>query len=498
MGGRRPRGRAWAWALVAALAIPARSRAAEVKVGARTIGEGYVVVAPGPEPSLLRRRRLVQYVNLGVYDLLPPREADQWRRLEEDGQIEIVASMRVRHDFGDYQTQALGDAAPALRSVDGRQIDLMYGYVQGRKIGSFFDFRVGRQFEQSGLDWYAFDGGWTRVHTPAHLAVEVFGGLAVNGDQIFGWPTWQLDGTSGQEPADRGHSPIVGAAVSIIDLPLVRARVAYRRTFTPAAINRGILEPVGEGEVREGLSSGIDQEFVSATLGLNFAEGVFTPFGAARYNIGTLRLDNVSAGFALAVSDRHAIRAQYLRTVPSFDLDSIFNLFALRPIEDVRLSYQVRAGGGWTLLGRGSVRLLRAEVDEALAIPSEPKLSVGWGGAMAALWQRRRFSLRTDAFAQGGYGGVRAGGSVDSQVRVLNDRIGLDLRTYFTQYADDETPEREGYGLAFQAGADFKLWDGIHLTLLAEEMLTPYLRHAFRGLGIVSVDWSFRTGRRRL
>ena len=115
---------------------------------------------------------------------------------------------------------------------------------------------------------------------------------------------------------------------------------------------------------------------------------------------------------------------------------------------------------------------------------------------MAAAWQQQRVSARADAFVMGGQGGLRAGGSLDGQVRVAYDRIGLDLRTYFTHYRDDQVEARHGYGVSFQTGADFQLWKGIHLTLLAEEMVTPFLRHAFRGLGILSMDWSFRTGRR--
>jgi hypothetical protein len=479
------------------LLIPAGADATEVRLGSRTIGEGYVVVAPGPEPRLLRRMRFVQYLNLGVYELLPPRAVDQWRRAPEDGQLEMIASMRLRHDFGEFTSDAGLDSGPVLRSIDGRQIDLMYGYLQGRRIGGFVDFRAGRQFESSGLDWYVFDGGWTRVSTPAYLAVEVFGGLQVNGAHVFGWPTMQLDGTSGNEPADRAGSPMLGTAVSIIDVPWLGARVAYRRTFTPAGINRNILEPTGapDGSVNDGIIGGVDQELVSATMNLNLAKGVFTPFAAARMNLGTLRVDDLSAGFGVAVSDQHSIRAMYLRTIPSFDLDSIFNVFALQPFEDVRLSYQVRAGS-WTLLGRGSARIFRNEPTADLGIDPESRLSLGWGGTLAAHWQHRRFAVRTDVFAQGGEGGVRAGGSIDGQVRVLNDRIGIDLRSYLTHYADDQVPEREGYGLAFQAGADFKLWDGVHLALLGEELLTPFVVHAFRGLANLSVDWSFRAGRR--
>ena len=37
--------------------VPRAAAATEVRVGSRTIGEGYVVMAPGDEPRLLRRTR---------------------------------------------------------------------------------------------------------------------------------------------------------------------------------------------------------------------------------------------------------------------------------------------------------------------------------------------------------------------------------------------------------------------------------------------------------
>ncbi|HVH98742.1 MAG TPA: hypothetical protein VM869_08530, partial [Enhygromyxa sp.] len=122
----------WCLAALAVWLAPALAEATEVRIGSRTIGEGYVIVAPGPEARLLQRRRLVQYINLGVYELLPPREVDQWRREDEDGQLEIVASMRLRQEFGSYLSEAGPDSGPVLESLDGRQIDLLYGYLQGR------------------------------------------------------------------------------------------------------------------------------------------------------------------------------------------------------------------------------------------------------------------------------------------------------------------------------------------------------------------------------
>ncbi len=488
--------------LVGLTALEREAEAAEVKVSARTIGEGYVIVAPDLDtPRLIRRRRLVQYVNLGAYELLPPTEPgpnrDVWVRPPEKGQLEIVASLRLRHDFGEYNGQAGPDSTPLVEQLDRRQLDLMYGYLQGRRLGGFLDLRVGRQFETSGLDWYVFDGGWARVHTPAHLAIEVFAGQQVDGSRLFGYPNADLDGTAGTA-ADQARSPMIGAALALSELRWIHARLAYRRTFTPAAINRKLVEPSGDADgSTQPLASGVDQELVSAAIDMSLAKGKLAPFAALRMNLGTLRVDELTIGTQVVVSDMHTLRLQYLRSIPSFDLDSIFNMFTVQPLDDLRLVYQVRPSSDWTLLGRGSLRMFHDQAT-ATQTPAQ-KVPLGWTGALSAAWQKRRFAVRSDAFVQGGQGGLQAGGSVDSQVRVAWDRVGLDLRSYYTRYVPDagETGGRDGWGWSVQTGAEVKVWNGIHVTVLAEELLSASLRPAFRVLGVLAVDWTFRAGRRR-
>ncbi len=94
------------------LSVSSRATASDVRMTARTVGEAYVVALPGSGGELLRRRRLVQYVNLGAYELLAPREPDQVRRAPEDGQLHIQTSMRLRHDFGSYTQNASPAASP--------------------------------------------------------------------------------------------------------------------------------------------------------------------------------------------------------------------------------------------------------------------------------------------------------------------------------------------------------------------------------------------------
>ncbi len=469
---------------------PRTARATEIRTVARTLGEGYMVRAPGPDGQLLSRRRLVQYINLGVYDLLQPRDAGERRRAHEDGQLRIVTSMRIRHDFGSYAREGQSQADLLVKQIDGRQIDIMFAYLEAENLRGMIDLRAGRQFEMSGLDWYAYDGAWLRLRTPVHLGLEAFGGFQVDGSALFGFPTFELDGTA-NTPADSKRSPMVGAAVSAVGIRWLDARLAYRRTFSPASLNEKILNDDGTA----GLAGAVDQEFVSLTVAANVAQGRLSPYTALRYNLGTGRLDDVSVGLQIAYTPKHLLRAMYMRTRPVFDLDSIFNVFNLQAFEDARLIYQVSLGTRWTLAARGQFRFFRDATTAHLATAPEQKVRVGAGGGATASFRVRRFSARLDGQGIGGEGGLRLGGSLDTRTMVAWDRVALDGRLYAMRYRDEYSAVREGYSVAVQAGVNVQLWRGLHLAVLGEEMFTSFYTQAFRVFGALTADWTLRVGR---
>ena len=399
--------------------------------------------------------------------------------------------MRLRHDFGTFTRRARGDAERLIESLDGRQIDLLFGYIEGQRIARWLDFRAGRQFEMSGLDFYAFDGGWVRARTPAHIAVEAFAGQQVDGTAVFGFPTFELDGTQGT-PGDRSNSPMVGAGFSLADLNFADARFAYRRTWSPAGVNRKVEDVEGTG----GVGTVVDQEFVTGSVNLRLFKGRFSPFAAGRYNIGTSRLDDLSGGLAWALTDIHFVRALYIRTIPAFDLDSIFNVFALEPFEDVRVVYEVRPSSYWRIYGRFQGRIFHSEQTAELETEPEDPTVFGGGGGGGVAYQRRRFGMRIDGYGLGGEGGIRAGGSVDTRTHVLWDRIAIDARGYGLYYRDELVNERRGYSLALQAGTNVRLGHGVYLNVIGEELFTPFYRTAFRAFGSLSFDWAFRVGAR--
>lgn len=473
-----------AWLLGLAL----EANASEVRVLSRTVGEGYVIRAPGPDGALLDRRRLSQYVNLGVYELLPPKRPDEFTRDPMDGQLQVVASLRLRHDFGDYARTALEPAATLVAGLDGRQIDLLFGYIEGLRLGGFADVRLGRQFEMSGLDFYVFDGASVRVHMPAHLALDAVGGFQVDGGAVFGYATFEPDGTQGI-PSDRAISPMVGAGLELDGIPWAEARVAYRRTWSPADLGDNAPGPDGGGPI-------VDQEFVSLSLAFRFAEQRVSPFGAGRYNLGTSTLDDLSTGIVWRVTPIHSVRAQYLRTIPSFDLDSIFNVFAIEPFEDVRVVYEVRPGSRWTLMARFQGRFFRSATTADLDLEPSSRRPFGGGGGLAASVRLRRFGARCDAFGLGGEGGLRVGGRIDTRTHVWFDRLAVDARAVGAYYRDEIDERRRGYNIALQAGLSIHLAHGINLQAVAEELFTPLYRHAFRAFGSLTLDWAFRVGQR--
>lgn len=472
------------------LAAPTAS-AADVRTISRTIGEGYMVRAPGVDGTLLSRRRLVQYVGVGVYRILPPKRPDELVRDEQDGQLQIVSSLRIRHDFGTFTRRATGDASRLTNQTDGRQIDLLYGYLEGRNLRGAVDLRAGRQFEMSGLDFYAFDGGWIRVRTPAHLAVEAFGGFAVDASDLFGFPTFEPDGTA-DNSTDRVTTPMVGAAFAMSDVKFMDARFAYRRTWSPASFGEDLV--AADGSV--GLPAAVDQEFVTATASLRLAQGRVSPAFAARYNLGTARLDDTSVMLSWAMTDIHTLRAQYIRTIPAFDLDSIFNVFALEPIEDARVVYEVRPGPYWTLYGRFQGRIFRNDATAELGTEPTARTRFGGGGAGGASYRRRRFAARTDLFGMGGEGGERIGGDLDTRTHVVYDRLAVDARLYAVGYRDDLVAARHGYSVALQAGGNLRIAHGIYLNVVGEQLFTRFYSTAFRAFGMLSFDWAVRGGRR--
>ena len=337
------------------------------------------------------------------------------------------------------------------------------------------------------------------MRLPIHLGIEGFGGLQSSGDQLFGYPNFDLDGTR-DRPSDRAINPMVGGGVSIIDWSWVDAGLTYRRTVSAAPLGGELLDESGQA-----IEKGIDEEFVSTRAAMRLFRGRFAPHVAMRYDFGHAALTDLSAGALWSVTDWHRLRLGFLRTQPRFDLDSIFNVFASQSFEDLRVSWEVDLNPKWTVATRGQSRWFHDQetssgrtVEEQGIVNDDNGVAgrVSGGAGLGAVYRRPRFALRLDSQGLAGEGGVQVAGSVDTRTYFYHRRMALDARLWAVYHDDDQRAERKGGAFAAQLGVDTRLWRAVHLAIMGEELFTPHMRHSMRLWAVFSTDFTFRIGSR--
>jgi hypothetical protein len=448
--------------LVGVLASPAS--AYEFWLNTRTYGQAYQLREyrlVGPD-LFLGRRRFTQTLALRIWDI-GNFAADRRRsRLPDNGfRVSWHSYLRIDHDFGIYTSGRIRlselvrrdaiDVVPELaESVAG--LDLLYGHVSIDGIaGGRASLQLGRVLVDDGWGTSGVDGGTVRVEVPSTpLAVSVTGGLRVRASSPLGLSAYELDGTSGAgcreyvEAAtpgagawkliDRNRTitnsrldsdyeycpqreklqPTVGASIVTSKLRHIGAEVGYRRTWSSTV---GLIDKVDRldfpdqglypNEFGQAPDSGVNEERVYARVHGSFTGGpiAIRPFASARYSLLHAVLDRADLGVRLE-RGKHGLEPKLEYFYPTFDGDSIFNVFSIEPAADARLGYHyhgvVRAtANAWLRRYAGG--------NDAYA-----------GGLDASIEQRvtPRLHARGDALWDDGYGGRRVGGSGEAGWRV--------------------------------------------------------------------------------
>ena len=445
--------------LAVSLAIaPARAHAYDFEVDAETIGQAYQLRAA--DDALVNRRRIDQYLGLHIFNLGP--HDDLGRPLPEN-QFYLTASMRFDADMGDY---------PQLTQLTGRtpqeelfteKLDLLYGYLGGRDLFGFLDFELGRQVLIDLYDWTSFDGLHLTARGPYHLAVEAWGGLNVTGAGIFDSPVYRVDGVAlggnqlGSLAARQEDQlqPTFGVAARTYGLRWLQARVSYDRTMSPTGEPRAPGEPAW----------GVVDEHVGLTTQGSLLDGKLSPWFALRYDLLNGRVDEVYAG-ARSQLGRHGISVEYVLAAPTFDGDSIWNVFASQAFDDIRVGYDVSF---WKIRAYAQA-FTRLYYDDLGTYAS----AGGAGGGRLALG--RRGWLRLDGYYEDGYGGRRAGVDLTGRVRRWGDDLGIRAGSVFAEgrlsyasFRDDIRPEDHADSFGVQAGIRWTPLDGISVHGLVEE-----------------------------
>lgn len=537
----------------AALASAAPARAYDFSVHSRVIAQAYdlrSIRLTGPD-VFLGRRRYTQTLALDLIDLgdLAARRRKEKRHFGPT--ISFSSYLRVDHDFGDWtQGRVLSggrfldatDAVPELRA-SSLSLDLLYAYVDVRGLADGrVDLRVGRQLKVDALDWFAMDGATVHVETPAHVAIEAFGGLRVRDASPLGSYQVELDGTSGADcreyvegfygpglghgswqlidrtqalldhprvddtgycPQRNALMPTYGAAIETAELHSIYARVVYRRSesrtagalYDPSCTEARCQADVGlyPNEWGQAPRWGVDEERVAATVrgNVDWAGGraQASPWVAARYSLLHALVDEAEAGVRLRWRDQ-AIEPEVAYFVPTFDGDSIFNVFGAKPSTEARVAWSWMPREGW-LRASASVWLRQFQHDDegrTIKPPSTSDTAAGFTAtALAQLGER--WSAQVDGFSDNGYGGLRSGGA--AAVRWRHARVTGTARGSVMYVATDSTaPNLRALTTALQLGGGWQLADGVAVHGVVETAYDVYLKPDVRALAILDLAFA--------
>jgi hypothetical protein len=455
--------------------------------------------------------------------------------------------LRLDHDFGDWGEGRLVvdnrvfDAVDLVPELEGELLDLevLYAYAAAENLaGGLLDLELGRQLSVGVLDWWSMDGLTARLHAPHDIDVEVFGGLRVRDSSPMASATTELDGTGSGECAEyvEGAVPGSGAWRPIdVEVPIpsgrrfdndydacpqreqvmptfggaieggyerhgalsVWGRAEYRRSMSAAP---GLIGPADRfdnpdtglypDELGQTPAWGTNEERVGAsvraTVGFAGQRGQLAPHAAAGYDLLTGSMDEAHAGVRLRYG-MHALEPELYYTASRFDGDSIFNVFAIDPYTDARLTYDVRPSS-IPLSGYARTWARRYR-------PIDGAHGSAAGGVQLGAGYRHGNELeaRLDVFHEDGHGGRRTGGygAAGWQVR---PGTGVRGRVAVVDTAEDGAGARSDAlftlrdtAVTLQAGASYRINAGVMFHLMAEHNISRFDRDQTRVLGMLDL-----------
>ncbi len=471
-------------AVLGAVAWTSRARAldgaagAAVEVSSDTATQFYDVRSPTGVPVLIRSR-LTTTLGVAVYDLLDrPKEAGQEKKPD------LFFRGRLRYD-ADYGAAAEEATAGVMdRWVPGFSrgpVDLMYAYVEGRRfVNGLIGFRLGRQYVTDAMGWWSFDGGEVKLTTPAFLALEAYGGLEVRGGLPLSGALgrWEADGVwrgdrSGFDPSSYPSfmqadvAPAFGVALETAGVSWLHGRLSYRRVYNT---NDSIVSQFQNGDLSPITYSGtrVSQEKLGYSLNAN-APGVGGLSGGLVYDFYANTLTSLFATADVYLGKKITASVDYDFYQPTFDADSIWNFFAIYPMNDVGARVLWDATAKWSFSAGGHVRVLQNAATPDPSTQANGRLpldnfnvtptSYNGGGSLGARFRRRDTTLSINASGNFGDQGERVGGDVFGE-RVVDTHYVLSARLGYWYWEDNLRQSRvpTGGSLGYVLGAGYRFF----------------------------------------
>ena len=480
-------------AISAVVCLAGSAHAAAFHVDARTESSFYdlrVYRDRDPDsPQLLPRRRLVQYLGLGAFELV------------KGEQVGFEGSLRFYTDLGMSQKEAeLLDGRPAS------QVDLLHAAVYWKNVRGVADFKLGRQIDLDELDFLAFDGLKATVRTPFHFSLEAYGGLMVKGTSFLGSPAMQIDGvresddrrlrlekttpctppnTVCADPELGALEPLYGVRLQLTDVPLGTVRIGYR-TALLLPRNSGANDPYGAAKTRK------DLERFGASFQLRPMLGL-RGYGGIDYDLiqGNLAQARLGARYD---QELFAVLVEGLRLAPIFSADSIWAYFATGARDEVRIRGDLHVPGVpvQPFLGASAQRYhsnLQAAYLAELAISPDPAQTNLSRGLVAGVALAPGMGMRAlvDTLWRNGFGGRQFWLNVTGGTTFDDLGLSLDGRVSWASIHDNYNPRLQGSSTGLQLLAGYKLLENAKLTVMLEDNFGAFVKNDFRVYGILDL-----------
>jgi hypothetical protein len=461
--------------LLLATAWPAAAHAGDAEVTSDTAAQFYDVRSPTGE-TVLTRRRVTTTLAVGGYDLLEHAE----RGPRDAHAPELLFRARLRYDADYGASPAEVDPTNAGRFVPGFDrgpVDLMYGYVEGRRfLHGWLGFKAGRQYVVDGLGWYSFDGGEVKVTTPYFFAVEGYGGLEVRGGMPLSTPRFERDGVwrgdrSGVDPSiypsfqPSDVAPVIGASLESSGVTWLHGRLTYRRVLntgdsTTTEFASGLYNPATYSGTR------ISSERIGYTLDASLWDFA-NARGGLVYDLYVAKLSNVYASVDGFLAKNWSVGVDYELYVPTYDADSIWNFFMSEPLNDlgVRSTWEATEHLALSADARARIYTVQTSEDQPNASPNIqptnapyfPASSTAYdgGGDLSARYKFGEGALAARASGNWGDGGDRVGGMLSGE-RTFEARYLLEGRASLWQWKDNLRPDRDATSFGYVAGVGYR------------------------------------------
>lgn len=341
---------------MATLVLAPPAKASDLRISARSAAEAYSLSAARSSAPTLTRRRLVQYLSLEWSDILAPKDPSERYRDPRDGQLQVVTQFRLRHAFGDFRSLSRGRARTLVDPEDNRQLDLLFAYLQGRRIARVLDFRVGRQLDPAKLDFFAMDGLSIELSPPGParewIQLGLWAGAQLRSDSPLGiasiaFESFDEDPDPARRPKERGY--LLGASLSSRPLRELSLRVGMRRAYSSRRQDRPEQSLRPEQDELPAFSQGVEQSLLFSQLSARALQRRLFFNASASYDLARSSVSLARLSATGVLSPGHRLTLSWSRSLPVLDLDSIFSVFDLGAFQEGRLRYTWTPTQRWQL-----------------------------------------------------------------------------------------------------------------------------------------------------